>query len=240
MNIIELIFNEYFYLRQSIPIFLYIFYIHFRDVNYPIIGYLVKTVLVATGFLTTCFIMGFILNIPFSVLIPFNWTYQGVIHWGIFFFFFFYISTRKNINSLASFTLATLASVGGGWLYEIPIFNLEYVKSIFFTRYSIFYLNGQIICLLFLGYEIIKRGFKPNILICATLTLFMAFSISLFLDQDFYRTGLGLLSIKWFYRIPASLFLISLLSGMKKQDDMTEIPLEELSSIPSATKEAIP
>ena len=219
MNIIELIFKEYFYLRQSIPVFLYIFYIHFKDKDTQFIDAWIKTGIIGIGIGVLYFIIGNIIGIPFMDMMPLRWHYPGPITWGIFFLTYFFILTQKGNNSLASFTLATLATVGCGWLYEIPIFNLEYVKSIFFTRYSIFYLNGQIMGLLFLGYEIIKRGFKPNILIYANLISFIVFSISLSLYLDFYVTGLGL-NITWFYRIPASLFLISLLSGMKIQEDM--------------------
>jgi len=218
MNMLASIFEKYFILRQNIPVIIYVFFILFRNTENPIIDQIITTILAFVAMISSYTFFGFMLKIPFSNLIPFKWTYQGLIHWCIFFFFFFQISIRKNMNKLKSFTLATMATVGGGWLYEIPIFNMEYVQSIFFTRYSIFYVNVQIMCLIFLALEIMMHGFKPNRLIYATLILFLAFSTSLFLDQDFYRTGLKLLSIKWLYRIPASIFLLSLMSGVKKYD----------------------
>jgi len=159
VNIIELVFNEYYYLRQTIPIFLYIFYIHFRDVDHPIIESLLKTGLIAIGFLSTYSIAGFLSNISFSELIPFNWQYSGIITWGIFFLIYYYISNRKGLNELTAFTLATLATLSGGWLYEIPFY---YPISMFLTHTSIFYFNSQPVCLLLLIYELKKNELKTK------------------------------------------------------------------------------
>jgi len=230
MNILASIFEDYFILRQQIPVIIYIFFIRFRNTENKIIDQIINTLLAFIAMISAYAFFGFMLKIPFSNLIPFNWTYQGLIHWGIFFFFFFQISIRKNMNKLKSFTLATMATVGGGWLYEIPIFNMEYVQSIFFTNYSIFYVNAQIMCLIFLALEIMMHGFKPNRMVYTTLFLFLIFSIPLFFDKTsiyhLYKNFLEFFNIswsfahantvKWFYRIPASLFLLSLLNGVKK------------------------
>lgn len=213
---ISLLFKEYFFFRQRLPIFLYIFYIHFRSLENPIIDKIIYyfQAIIAAMFAYT--FMGFVLKIPFRVMIPFSWTYYGIVHWLGFFLIYYQIGTRKNMTNLKAFTLAFLAMVGGGWLYEISYFHPE---AMFITRFSIFYLNGQIVYLLLLGYEFIRMGLKPNKKIYVMLILFLIFSWMLAV----YRFGgtpltLFLSNNIWLFRIPASLFLISLLDGIKKRE----------------------
>jgi len=218
---LSIIFREYFFLRQRIPIFLYVFYIHFRDLDNPLIDRIIITLLTFMGLISAYTFSAFILKIPFSDMIPFTWTYYGLIHWCIFFFFFFHIANRKGMNSLKSFTLATLATVGGGWLYEVPFF---YPESMFISRLSIFYINTQIVCLLCLLYEFMKMKFRPNKIILTMLMIFLAFSSFLFfrkvdpISENIINSFL--INNIWFYRTPASLLLISLLSGVKNQNEM--------------------
>jgi len=223
---ISLLFMEYFFLRQRIPLFLYVFYIHYRELENPIIDQIMNTLLTFIVLISAYTFLGFIFQIPFRNLIPFNWSYYGLIHWCIFFFFFYLLSIRKYMSPLKSFTLATLATVGGGWLYEIPIF---YPESMFIGPLSIFYVNGQILYLLFLGYELMRMNFKPNKIIILMMLIFLAFSTALFVDKyafwDMVRGILGknlLDKMIWVYRIPASLLLLSLLSGLKNQKEMNE------------------
>ena len=213
------IFSEYFHLRQTVPLVIYVFYARFRDVDNLFIDTLVKISLIGIGIGTSYTIMRLLLGMPFKFLTSFTWGYPTPITWGIFFLIYCYILNRKGENNLASFTLATLATVGGGWLYEVPYFH---PMSMFLSRGAFFYVNAQIICLLLLAYELMKRKFKPNRLIGSTILLYFAFSIPLFLDRTAFwgtvRDILGSLDyLIWFYRIPASLFLLSLLSGVKKK-----------------------
>lgn len=206
-KIIALILGEYFYLRERFPIFLYVFYIHFKGKNNHFIDSTIFACLTSIGLITAYTFMGFILKIPFLKLIPFKWNYPGLLSWGIFFLVYYHISLRSNLNKLTSFTLATLATVSGGWLYEVPFFH---PITMFLHRSSIFYVNGQIICLLLLSYELMKRGFKPNKLIYATLVLLITYSSLLFNNLSLLRPPLI-----WIMRIPACLFLTSLLGGIK-------------------------
>ena len=210
---IALIFKEYFFLRQRIPIFLYVFYIHYRELDHPIMDQVINTFLAFIALISIYTGLGFIMEIPFSNLIPFNWTYYGLIHWCIFFFFFFHIANRRGMSRFKSFTLATLATVGGGWLYEIPLF---YPDSMFISPLSILYINGQILYLLFLGYELMRMNFRPNKIIIFMMLIFTAFSTALFLDKTIFWRFFGLYIMKWGNRVPASLFLLSLLSGIER------------------------
>jgi len=204
--------------------------------------------------------MGCILGIPIKTLLQFTWSYPSPITWGILFISYYYILTKKEYSPLPSFTLATMAVIGGGWLYEVPFFhplsmfigwdsffyfngqficlllllskrrNIVYrnpfiyitlVLCMFLSMIPFWYPNAQIMCLILLAYELKKRNFKPNPIIYASLTLFIAFSTILFIDMSgfwrFVRRQLGSLDyMVWIYRIPASLFLLSLLSGLKK------------------------
>lgn len=212
---LSIIFREYFYLRQTLPIFLYVFYIHFRDEDNPIIERVVKTGLLAIGLVTVFFSLGYIMDIPFNELIPFTWSYPGPITWGVLFIIYFYILALKGQSGLTSFTLATMATVGGGWLYEIPLFH---PITMFLTRSSIFYLNGQIMCLLILVYDLMRKGLKPNMLMGTTLILFLLVSTILVIKDGRWPPYSGIW-LRWIERVPASLLLISLLSGIEKRDD---------------------
>lgn len=160
--------------------------------------------------------LGFVYKIPFRVMIPFSWTYYGIVHWCGFFFIYYQIGIRKNMTNLKSFTLASLATVGGGWLYEIPYFH---PKAMFITPFSIFYLNGQIVFLLLLIYEFRRMKLKPNRKIYGALILFLIFSGMLsYARFEFTTFNIFLVKNIWLYRIPASLLLISLLNGIKKRE----------------------
>lgn len=213
---ISLLFREYFFFRQRLPLFLYIFYIHFRSLENPIIDKIIYyfQAIIAAMFAYT--FMGFLLKIPFRELIPFGWTYYGIVHWLGFFMIYYQIGTRKNMTNLKAFTLASLAMVGGGWLYEIPYFHPE---PMFITRYSIFYLNGQIVCLILLAYEFRRMKLKPNKKIYGALILFLIFSGMLaYARYEWTQINVWLINNLWIYRIPASLLLISLLNGIQKRE----------------------
>lgn len=222
MSIIETFFGDYFILRQRIPFFVYYIYMKYGELENPIIDRIITTLLAFSGLISIYTFLGFIFKMPFSGIIPFTWTYYGLIHWCIFFFFFFFIANRRGMNRLKSFTLAILATVGCGWLYEVPYFH---PGSMFISVYALFYVNGQIVYLILLGYELMKMGFKPNRLIWSMLILYLVFSICLFLDSVRFWTTIRYflgseLDLMWVYRTPASLFLLSLLSGIKKQSEM--------------------
>jgi len=211
---IALLFDQYFYLRQRLPFILYVYYLHYNDIDNPTIDKIVNLGLSFIGAITIYTFMGLLFKIPFIYLIPFHWCYHGLLTWCIFFFLYYHLAIRKNMSTLKSFTLATLATVGGGWLYEVSFF---YPITMFLTRSSIFYLNGQIICLLLLAHELKKMNFKSNKTIYLAMTLLITFSTMLFCSRSrLFIDWSWLLDYLWFYRVPTSLFLLSLLSGIKK------------------------
>ena len=224
MNIIETFFGDYFILRQRFPFFVYFIYMKYGELENPIIDKIIDVLLTFTFLISTYTFLSFIFKIRFSDLMPFNWTYYGLIHWCIFFFFFFQMASRKGIGRLKSVTLVILATVGCGWLYEVSYFH---PASMFISKLALFYINGQIVYLLLLGYELRKMDFKPNRLIWSTLILFLAFSTMLFIDKRGFWRGVRTIidpsiDLMWVYRTPASLFLLSLLSGIKSQKKMNE------------------
>ena len=159
MSIISSIFSQYFYLRQTVPILLYAFYAHFREENDPIIEIIMKMSVLVIGLLTAYMILGYSLRIPLKKLIPVNLSYTTSITWGLFFLIYYYILNRKEEKNLTAFTLATLATVGGGWLYEVPFFHSI---GMFLGKGSFFYNNIQLMCVLFLLLELRKNIFNPN------------------------------------------------------------------------------
>jgi len=132
---------------------------------------------------------------------------------------YYYIVNKKMKNNLTAFTFAVLAATGGGWLYEISFFHpLKMVMS----NNTIFLINGQILCLILLAYELKKMQFKPNLIILENFIIFVVFSILLFSEYDrvAYTFRLAFdnpFLFRWFCRIPTCLFLISLLGGIRNQ-----------------------
>lgn len=203
-------------MRQRIPIFIYIFYIHFKNKNDPINNKIIRGILTLIELVTAYSFVGFIIDAyliaftsgpknPFHRFFPLNWSYYGMLTWGIFFIGFYYLCRRITKDNLLSFTLATLATVGGGWLYEIAFFH---PKQMFIHNYALYYLDGQLICLLLLAYELKKLNFKPNKLIYTTLALFIGFSAILTFDKFYFIAN------PWLYRLPTCLLLTSLLGGI--------------------------
>jgi len=276
LAILRLVFS-YSYLLHTVPISIYAFYYHFKNLCHPIIDALIKTGLLAIVIGAITSFIAYVMGIPLKSIISFKWYYYGPLHWGIFFLSYYYILlNRKEESKLASFILATLATSGGGWLYEIPSWH---PISMFLGKATFFYINiqglcvllllfelrkkrfnpnpliyailfssmflgwkglpwpnSQIICLLLLGYELLRRGFKINRLIIIMFLIFIAFSMPLFMSKtallDFCMEIFSSLNIswtysyaknvKWIYRIPASLLLLSLLSGISKKGEMVK------------------
>jgi len=218
MSIIEILCGDYFILRQRVPYVIYFLYLKYGGSDNPMIGRIIDTLLTFTVLISVYTSLGFLFGMPFSGLVPLSWTYYGIIHWCVFFYIFYQLAMRKGMTSLKSFTLAVLATVGCGWLYEVSYFH---PGSMFISRYALFYINGQIVYLLLLGHELRKMGLKANRWIWSTLFLFLAFSTCLFIDRPgFWRVVIDTLGfyegLVWVYRIPASLFLLSLLSGIDR------------------------
>jgi len=201
--------NEYFYFRQRVPIFIYIFYLHFKNKNNQGAEKIIRWGLSFVVALLSYAFIGLIMDIPFKKFIPLNWRYSGLITWGVFFLCYYYISRRITNKNLTSFTLATIATFGGGWLHEIPFY---YPLSMLFNHFSIYYLDTQFFCLLLLAYELRNLNFKPNKIIYAALTLYLVFSTILYFDYLYFIDYL------WIYRIPTCLFLLSLLGGIQMED----------------------
>jgi len=199
--------GEYMYLRQRLPLLLYVLYIHFKDRDLPLIELTVHLLQRLIGAATAYTLFGFIMGIPFTALIPFRWHYPGVIIWGIFTLLYLHQLKRKGCNSLTAFTIAIIATVAGGWIYEIPFYH---PLSMFLTHSSILYINGQFLCLPILGYELSKLKIAPN---RATLYITSALLIAYSLWTYYLKFHLQRYPSIWFMRIPTCLFLLSLIHG---------------------------
>ena len=221
-NLIILFFEDYFFLRQRIPLFIYFFYLHFKKSDNPAIRGAVKTLVSFVGLSTAYAIIGLMLKVPFTKWVPFSWQYPGLVTWGIFFLIYYLNVLKITRNDLTAFTFTTLATVGGGWLYEICFFH---PLKMWMSNYTIFLINGQILCLILLGYELKKLNFKSTRNMFLAFSIFLIFSMVLFLDfhgvvyQFKIRWGTKGIIFDWFCRVPACNFLISLLGGIENKAD---------------------
>jgi len=219
-NVMISLMEDYFFLRQRIPFFIYLFYLKFQESNDPKIKSVVKTVVALVVLYTAYVVTGLILKVPFQRWVPLNWEYQGLVTWGIFFSIYYLTCLRLHFNDLTAFTFATLATVGGGWLYEICFFH---PLKMWMNYNTIFFVNGQILYLILLGYELRKRGFKINRNIGLAFIVFLLFSVSLFSDFNNvayqFKIRWGPYAFVWFCRVPACNFLLSLIGGIKNKAD---------------------
>ena len=219
INPVVSIIQDYFYLRQRIPIFIYVFYLHFKESDNPAIDGAIKTMVSLIGLGTAYTVTGLIFDVPFKEWVPLSGGYPGLITWGFFFLIYYWGTNKKMQNDLTSFTFATLATVGGGWLYEISFFH---PLTMWMGYNAIFMINSQILCLILLAYELKKMRFKPNLIILGSFIIFTVFSISLFSSfdrlADMFKIAFNNSHLfSWFYRIPACVFLMSLLGGIKSK-----------------------
>jgi len=219
-NPIVSILEDYFFLRQRIPIFIYVFYLHFKDSDNPFITGAVKTSVSLIVLSTFYAIIGLIFKVPFTKWVPLGWGYQGLVTWGIFFVIYYLAALKITHRELTAFNFATLATVGGGWLYEICFFH---PLKMWLSNNTIFLINGQILCLILLACELKKIGFKLTRNIGLSFSVFLLFSTTLFLDfygvahqfKIFWKSSYA---FSWFYRIPTCSFLFALLGGIKKSE----------------------
>lgn len=215
-EVFQLSLVDYFWLRQRIPIFVYFFYIYFKNPDNPALNSLTKIFISLTGLMTIFFTVSYFLKIPFEKLISLSWHYPGIIVWGLFFVIYYLIILKKNYSGLTAFALSVIATTGGGWLYEVP-FNSKMAFVI--SLNTIFLLDGQILCLLLLGYELKKRGFQPKRSIYATFCIYVIFSWVCYKNFRGLTQGIRILTgnqhlFSWIYRIPTCLFLLSLTAGI--------------------------
>lgn len=211
--------RDYFWLRQRVPIFIYFFYIYYKKSDNPAFKGMVRTAVSLMMIGTVYMFGGYVFKIPFQKLIPLRWHYPGIITWGLFFPIYYLIILKKNYRDLTAFALATMATIAGGWMYEIP-FNHD--LYFFLDNNTIFILNGQIVCLLALGYELKKMRFRPTVPIYALFGLYVIFSIMCFKDFGGLVKMFKVLSgsihfFQWVYRLPTCLFLLSLLTGITRR-----------------------
>lgn len=217
-NIIEMFAKDYYWFRQRLPIFIYFFYLRFKNSESPEIKKAVK-ISISLIVLGLCYTMsGFIFKFPFESIIPLNWHYPGLVVWTVFFLIYYFILTNKNYSELTAFSLAAMATVGGGWLYEV---SWNHPLAFFLTKNSIFLINGQILCLLFLAYELRKKGFKLKTLNCFGFGFFAFTWIIFYLNfwgiARYFKILTGSTHFfQWAYRVPTCFFLLSLLSGIKR------------------------
>lgn len=210
LNPIITMLQDYFYLRQRVPLLIYLYYSKFKDENEPGVEWIIELTTLLVGITTIFMVIAFMNNIPLPTLIHIDWNYSGILTWGIFFLVYYYTGLRAHMNKLTAFTLSMLATVGGGWLYEIPFFH---PIKMFISYNTIFYINSQIICLLLLVYELHKMGLKMDKKIYLGALLYLAFSGVLLINYRLMARALGGLYI-WSYRLPTCILLLSLLSGV--------------------------
>lgn len=210
MNPLISIIMDYFYLRQRIPILLYLYYTKFKEKEVPEDKNVIQLTLFMISLVIMGGIMGLMFRVPLPKIIPLNWHYAALLTWATFFLIYYTTALRAHLNELTAFTLSTLATVGGGWLYEIPFFH---PIQMFVGYNAIFYFNGQIICLLLLAYELHKMGLKMNMKILLAGYFYLMFSGILFINWRLMARALGVFYI-WIYRLPTCIFLLSLLSGV--------------------------
>ncbi len=210
------LFRGYYFLRERLPIFFYIIYRYYekhyesnKKINY--IEFIICSTIVFVGFIFGLSLIGKLSGSSFIDFFMFNWQYSGTITWSIFFFINFIGIYYKTGNTLKAYIISILASLSGGWLYEISIFKS---MDMYLLGQAIFYVKGQIICVILLIYEYIRLNIKLNIKITFFIILYLALSVMTLK----YGIEIYPMPYNWFYRLPTVLLLISLISGIDECD----------------------
>lgn len=221
MSLETLFMSAYFYGRQRIPLFFYLLTAYAKD-KPRIRNKVVNPVLLIVSLLTVYSVGGFLINsirggLPFNELFPIRWRYSGAVTWGIFALVFYIWATKICETRIEAVNLACLAVFAGGWLYEVPYFH---PYSMFFSSNAVLYLNGQIVSLILLLYELGKRGCRPRGETLAALLVYVGFSVFISSIPRIY------IHYEWFHRVPSCLLFLALVKNTPPFEGLRERNLE--------------
>lgn len=208
----------YYILRDRVPFFLTLIYFHRHRMPRLVRDYLgyylaFSTVVVAS-------IAG-ILHLnggDMTDLAGIHWSPPSPIEWGFFISISYLILLMKDLPSFEAFYYSFIAALGGGWLYEFsPLLVNGFNWFVFFkvNAVKVFFMEFQVFCLPILAVLIYKtKNYENHWSLKFTLSLAILFYGLNSYVIDFVQRNL-LYSYRWWVRLPAIFFLLSVICGIK-------------------------
>ena len=211
----------YYILRDRIPFFLTIIYLHrdkipyFTEWNQENLG---LTLSLGTFGLTVGSLVLYFIEDNMVRLAGIKWSAPSPIEWGTFILVSTWLLVRKKIPIFEAYYLSFIAALGGAWIYEFaPLLFSGFDWFIFFkvNAVKVFFLEFQVFCLPLLGGIIIKtKEYERHPLLIPSALFALLFAalnplVILFVQQNL------IYSYRWYVRLPTLIFLFFALLGIK-------------------------
>ena len=158
-------------------------------------------------------------NSDMSSLAGIVWSAPSPIEWGTVIIAITGLLHSREIPIFEAYYLAFITALSGGWLYEFTplLFQSNFNYFVFFkiNAVKVFFIEFQLFCLPILVYLIktTKQYQQSRLLIPAGLFLLAFSALNQYVIQ-WVQANL-LYSYKWYVRLPAILFLFTLVYGIK-------------------------
>jgi len=218
---------SYYILRDRIPFFLTLIYFHRHRVNRLTRDYMGYYLALSSMVVTSVASFLYLQGNDMTNLAGISWSAPSPIEWGLFICASYFILFIRGIPSFEAFYLSFITAMGGGWLYEFsPLLVNGFKWRVFFkvNAVKVFFMEFQIFCLPILVFIIYKtKEYKHHWTLKITGPLLVLFyglnkQVIAFVQQNL------LYSYRWWVRLPAILFLFSVIYGIKgeKQHERKE------------------
>lgn len=212
----------YYVFRDRIPFFLsliyYFSYLKCPDCDRPL-RYFAHCLIDGTTLVLFGSVVLYLFKGSLANLFRISWSYPAPIEYGLFIFVVYRQLVSIDIHEYEAYLVALLASLGSGWLYEIPrwIYTKELIGIIQPNATKVFFTDFQRFCLP-LVYIIVNNRFDyelPKRFEFAVPLYLIFFTFNFTTRMPYYFDSLVDQLWSWIVRGPTLLFMYYLLSGIK-------------------------
>ena len=209
---------SYYILRDRVPFFLTLIYFHRHRVNRLTRDYLGYYLALSSMIVVSVSSILYLQGLDMTHLSGISWSPPSPIEWGLLIILSYLVLFSRGVPSFEAFYLSFLAAMGGGWLYEFsPLLVDGFNWFVFFkvNAVKVFFVEFQVLCLPILTAIIYKtKEYEPHWSLKITAPAALLFyglnqQIIAFAQQNL------LYSYRWWVRLPAIFFLMSVIIGIK-------------------------
>ena len=209
---------SYYILRDRIPFFLTLIYFHRHRIPKLVQNYLGYYLALCSMVVASIASILYLKGRDMTELAGISWSPPSPIEWGLFIGVSYMILYSRGMPSFEAFYLSFLAAMGGGWIYEFsPLLVNGFKWFVFFkvNAVKVFFMEFQVFCLPILAAIIYKtKVYEPHWTLKISglvAVLFYGFNQQVI---SFVQRNL-LYSYRWWVRLPAIFFLLSVIYGVK-------------------------
>ena len=158
-----------------------------------------------------------------SLLAGIHWSAPSPIEWGILILAGTILLHHNSVKIFEAYYMAVITAMGGGWLYEfIPTLFYRFNPLVFLkvNAVKVFFIEFQLFSLPIVAWIIYRtKEYKPHKLLGPIILFTAPFYAANPLIIQWVQANM-ILSYRWWVRLPAILFLFTVLAGVKgeKQD----------------------